>query len=352
MKQILAYGPQLSAKLDQFINDRERVIGRDIIWGADFLSRLRPFATGGKLLRGSVVCFSYAMFSGQAPSAAAFKAAMALELAHSALLIHDDVMDQDALRRGQPSLHRQYQSLAAEQGLPDAARLGENLALCGGDAAFFLGLELLGEMAVEPLVASTVIGLFARGLMTVCAGQMQDVYLESSPTMPTKRAIHDMMRAKTAYYTLALPLAMGAALAAQPPATIRCLQAIGAAAGTIFQIRDDELGLLGTAAKLGKPVGADIRKGKKTLLYYHLLKRSKPQDRVRLRAIFGNPAASPRDIAFVQTAAREYDIPALLNREIAILQASALARISSLDVPAAAKTELKSLVTFCASRQT
>lgn len=351
MKAILAYRPALSSAIGSFIEGKASSVDPSITWNADFLGRLRPFATTGKLLRGCLVCFSYAAFSGKRPSKAVLRAAMALELAHSALLVHDDVMDKDELRRGQPSMHYQYQSLATRRGLAGASGFGENIAVCGGDMALFLAFELLAEAKAEPAISKRLNLLFARELAKVCGGQMQDIYLEASPAMPAKRTIYGLMRAKTAGYSLGLPLAMGAMLAGQAPATIRQLQAIGAAAGTIFQIRDDELGTMGTAAALGKPIGSDIKKGKKTLLYYHLFKRCDAADTARLKKVFGNAKASLQDISYVQAIIKRYGIPALLNQEVGRLQAEAFARIKGLALNSQAETSLKGLVVFCATRQ-
>lgn len=351
MKEILSYSPLLKSGIESFIGHKRQAMSPDISWSTDFLDRLRPLATGGKLLRGSLVCFSYATFSGKPLSSGVLKAATALELTHSALLVHDDVMDQDDTRRGQPSMHHQYQALAAERGLINPVHFGEGMAVCGGDAAFFLGFELLAEAHMDPLILKSVISLFTRELSVVCAGQMQDLALEASSVIPTKQAIRDVMRAKTAAYTLALPLAMGAILAAQPQTTIQTLQALGMAAGVIFQIRDDELGIMGTTAKLGKPIGSDIKNGKKTLLYYYLLNRCGSGDRVRLRTIFGNPGATTQDIKYVQRAVRRYGILELLNQEVSNLQAEAFKQLAKLALPSPAEAELTDLINFCATRQ-
>lgn len=349
MKQILGYGPTLRSGLQSFIRSKQDSSGIYEPWGRDFLERLERFATTGKLLRGSVLCLSYERLSGQVPDEAVTNAAMALELTHSALLIHDDVMDGDNRRRGKPSMHSQYQLAAQEKQLPAAGRFGINMALCAGDAAIFLAFELLSKsQAAHPGNAS--FGLFVDQLLSTCMGQMQDIYLEARPEMPSKKEIDDLMRTKTAAYTLALPLAMGGALASQPPSTLRQLQRIGITAGTIFQIRDDELGVTGNPKQTGKPVGADIKEGKKTLVHYYLLKRCAPTERTRLKMIFGNPHTSAADIAYVQKLMPKRGVPAQLDKEVKRLEVRAAADIDKLSVPGRFKSELKSLVRFCSSR--
>ena len=346
MKRILAYGPVLRAELRTFIKSKQAEVTRSNSWQGDFLDKLLPFATAGKLLRGSLVCFSYELFAGLPPDAAVIRTAEALELIHSGLLIHDDVMDGDDFRRGQPSLHRQYQVFADKNGLAESARFGSNMAICGADICLFFAFGLL------PSEREVVGDLFTRMLAEVCDGQMQDIYLQSRPATPSKRVIYDLMKTKTAAYTISLPLAAGAALAGQPPAVLRQLRQIGDAAGMIFQIRDDELGVMGDTGSTGKPVGADIREGKKTLIYYYLMQKCSAGESRQLKVIFGNPELTQDDIAVVQRLIARHRIPRLLNAEIGRLEKQALRTLEKLNLSKSDKGELKSLVAFCAKRQT
>lgn len=348
MRLITAYGPALKAGLKDYIHS-EAVADRPG-WSADFTQRLEPFATSGKLLRGCVLCWAYETFSGQKPDSAVMDAALALELTHSALLIHDDIMDDDDMRRGRPSMHSQYRLSAKRENLSEPVRFGTNMALAGGDAALFMAFGLLGR-ARAARNDHRFYDMFVSQLLKTCAGQMQDVYLEARPAMPSKREIYTLMRTKTAVYTLALPLTMGAAMAGQSEPIIRQLKSIGAAGGTIYQIRDDELGVLGDQARTGKPVGADIKEGKKTLFYYYLRKKCPPRERPRLDGIFGNPGATPDDIVYIQKLARHHGIPRMLSQEVKTLQDQASTRISALPVDTAAKKELGQLINFCAQRQ-
>jgi geranylgeranyl diphosphate synthase type I len=350
MKQISSYNRILRTELEAVILAKAET-DPSVPWKTDFLRRLLPFAATGKLLRGSLVCFSYAAFSGRQPAGAVIEAAAALEIAHSGLLIHDDIMDGDTLRRGRPSMHRQYQDLAIEEKLADAGHFGDSMAMCGGDAALFMAFELLGSIDVEPGTRTKIMRLFMDQFILTCAGQMQDLYFESRSDLPGKEAIYKLMETKTAAYTLSLPLAMGAILAGAPSAAIRRLQAIGVSAGTIFQIRDDELGVMGDSGETGKPVGSDIKEGKKTLLYHYLQERSGAREREKLRTIFGNPDAGTEDIGYVKRLVKTHGIQKLLNNEINRLERQALHDIEGLELPEKAKKELAELVNFCGERR-
>lgn len=319
MKQISSYGKALHAGLEAVIKNKTAA-EPSVPWKTDFLGRLLPFATDGKLLRGSLVCFSYEAFSGQPPSDAALEAAIAIELAHSGLLIHDDVMDGDALRRGRPSIHRQYENLAVHENLADAGHFGASMAMCAGDAVLFMAFELLGSISVKPAVRTDIMRLFMDQFILTCAGQMEDLYFESRPDMPDKEAIFRLMETKTAAYTISLPLVMGAVLAGAGSTAVERVQSIGASTGTIFQIRDDELGLLGDSHETGKPVGSDIKEGKKTLLYYYLTEQSNEAERKKLQAIFGNPEATAKNVRYVQQLAEKHALLDILNNEIERLE--------------------------------
>lgn len=349
MKRILAYRDRVAAELQAAIRRQAAVAGRDNGWDADFFERLEPFAASGKLLRGCLVCFAYEMFGVAKPDATVYKAAAAVELAHSSLLIHDDIMDRDDLRRGQPSMHRQYARLGSDRQVADSERFGSSLAICGGDAGLLLAFRLMSE--VQASAANATAGrVFADQLLQVCAGQMQDVYFDAVPELPAKAAIMALMQAKTAAYTVALPLSLGATLAGQPPDTVRELRAFGESAGTIYQIRDDELGLTGDPAVTGKQAGSDVRQHKKTLIYYFLLQKAAVADKSRIEAIFSKPDVSDDDIADMRELVREYDVASLLAAEIDRLQKRASGHLEALTISSAVRLELLALLEFCAAR--
>lgn len=351
MEEIFKYAPALRKELRSTVGSHTSDFTAATGWGQDFLKRLGPFATKGKMVRGSLVCFMYETFSQTRPPEAVIRTAVALELIHSALLIHDDIIDNDSLRRGQPSMHSQYAKIASKKAFSETARFGTSMALAGGDMVFFLAFDLLASLELEPHRLKAIKKLFTKQLIIVCGGQMQDVYLDANETPPSKQTIYRLMEEKTASYTIALPLLLGALLAGANASTQQKLRRFGVATGTIFQIRDDELGLMGEAKTIGKPVGSDAAEGKKTLLYYHLFKRCSPTERQRLRSLFGNPRLMSHDLAYIQQLIQKHDVPRLLQSEIDRLQARALAITESLPVNEKGKQGLEDLITYCAKRQ-
>jgi geranylgeranyl diphosphate synthase type I len=120
---------------------------------------------------------------------------------------------------------------------------------------------------------------------------------------------------KTGRYSFSLPLLAGAAIADAPGELRGKLETFGESIGLLFQIRDDELGLFGDERELGKPVGSDVREGKKTLLFSSLIAAMGPEERRRLDGIFGNPHATAADIEYVRERASS---PAVRARIAAI----------------------------------
>jgi geranylgeranyl diphosphate synthase type I len=349
MENILSYQKMLAGDLKQYFSDQARM-GSINPWQLDITEQLEQYLTGGKLLRGSLVCFMHEAFGG-ALKPAARRTAMALELTHSALLIHDDVIDRDALRRGRPAMHLRYQALALAASAADAAHFGESMAICVADAAMFLAFERLAGVDMPPAQRQRLIALFTRALVTVCTGQMLDIELGHLRGPVKKRDILTVMEQKTAAYSVTLPLAAGAILADQPETVIRKLSGFGRLAGTIFQIRDDELGVFGDPEKTGKPAGSDIKEGKKTLLYYYLMQRCSASEKRRLMTIFGNQKIGIEDIAYVRQAMSRTQVPETVNREVKILNRRAAKLITELPLASNGQADLFDFLSFCTRRE-
>ena len=122
----------------EYASSLERVA----VWGADIHERVFEFAKRGKHIRGSLVASGVELF-GRKASRLAYTTAASLELVQSFLLIHDDIMDEDTLRRGKPSVHEQYRRLGESRGVRDSQRFGESLAICAGDVAVLLAIEAI-----------------------------------------------------------------------------------------------------------------------------------------------------------------------------------------------------------------
>ncbi len=298
-------------------------------WGPDAVHRLAGFAAGGKMIRGGLVLLAAAMH-GRSRSRPALAAAAAMELLHSSLLVHDDIMDNDRLRRGAPTVFAQYERLARGE---SAGEFGRSMGICAGDVGFFVAWDIFSGLAVEPARRQKVAGLVAREMCAVGAAQMQDVAFGAFPRLPGPDEVLDLYLHKTARYTFSLPLSCGAILAGAGEAAVRTLVRLGMYLGTVFQLRDDELGMFGSPARTGKPVGSDIREGKKTLLALEMLRRARGPEKARLSSLFGKKDLTPAEAASVREAAVRLGARERLQQIGADLAAEAERVIRTLQVP-------------------
>jgi geranylgeranyl diphosphate synthase type I len=294
---------EITAYLKTMFREKQHEFSRINGWGRDLCDRLLGFAVQGKMIRGGLVYLGYALFQGEADSRRQRQlvaAGAAMELFQSALLVHDDIMDRDTTRRGQSSLFFQYAQLADRQGMSQSYHFGESLGICAGDVAFFLAFEILSGLTIDPARYRRLLALTAREIGYVGVAQMQDIYNGASCRRVTDADILRLYLYKTGRYTFSLPLMLGGILAGRPNSDIELLEKLGEAIGIVFQMRDDELGLFGDEGETGKPVGSDIREGKKTLFYGYLMELSSPEERERLSGIFGQQDLKEEDITFVQ----------------------------------------------------
>jgi len=303
---IEAVRPEIARELGRLLAARAAAFARAGRASADAARRLADFAARGKMVRGGLVVLGWRMFHGEAgsvPRQVVLRAAAALELLHSALLIHDDIMDGDRLRRGEPTVHARYEEEARRSRAADPARTGAALGISIGDLAIFAALDEIASLDVEPAVGVELVRRVNRELALVGAGQLEDVALGSGSRWPSRAAVLAVYTYKTARYTFAMPFACGAMLAGARPAQVARLERFGELLGTVFQVLDDDLGVFGSEAEPGKPVGADIREGKKTLLALEIMRRASPAERRRLAPLFGARNLGRRDFDAVREAA-------------------------------------------------
>ena len=319
-------------------------------WGGDVLGRLASFTRKGKMIRGSLVALGCEM-AGARPGAAAVRAGTAFELIQSGLLIHDDIMDKDPRRRGGPSMHEQYARAAACPGGDAAAHFGTSMAICAGEIAIFLAFEAMAGLPGPPRRSAAAQKLFAAEFGLVGLGQMLDVEAGTDREALPEARILRIYRYKTARYSFYLPLAAGWILGGGRARVLPALQRLGVDLGLVFQVKDDELGLFGQAGTTGKPVGSDIRQGKRTLYAAGLFDRASGSERDRLEAVFGCGAATDGDIAFVRELAERLGVRESVRRVMARLGRRAEREILAFPVRDDHRDLLRGLLAYILDRR-
>lgn len=246
--------------------------------------------SGGKRLRSAFMYYGY-LGAGGTEEEKILETSVSVELIHSFLLVHDDIIDRDDLRHGVPTLHKRYadfgRSLFPDR---DVEHFGNSIALVMGDMLYSFGNDIIFHAQFPKERVFEALSCLQNIVSFTVVGQARDIYMEYKRDA-SEEEILAMYRNKTAKYTVEGPLHMGALLAGASPELLSLLSAYALPLGIAFQIQDDILGLFGSADRIGKPVGSDIEEGKLTLLVARALKNGDKQERERLRAILARGAA-------------------------------------------------------------
>jgi geranylgeranyl diphosphate synthase type I len=246
---------EVDARLGAWLDARVAVArsrGSDVELVADAVRSL--VMRGGKRMRAVLLAASYDGCGGDGGSLAVVAAGASLELLQAYLLVHDDWMDGDDVRRGGPSVPAMMR-----ERLPGHADAASVLA---GDLAAAWSQEALLELELPPGRVLLAAMELARVEEEVIHGQVLDVRSRARDAREVE-AVHAL---KTASYTVRGPVVMGARLAGANEAQVTALAAFATPLGMAFQLRDDVLGTFGDARATGKPAGSDLRKGKRTAL--------------------------------------------------------------------------------------
>jgi geranylgeranyl diphosphate synthase type I len=256
--------------LDGILEERTRqVAGLDETFARDVARRVARFALlGGKRTRSRFLWWALRTCGG--PDAAvtrpALRVAAALELIQTCALVHDDVMDGSAMRRGRPTLHEDLAAqYAGAHPRGPGVSFGSCAAILAGDLALAWADDVVADTGLPPSVSEAVRAGWSAMRTEMVAGQYLDVLGRASGVHSVEYAVH-VACLKSALYSVERPLALGAALAGADAGTVRALRAAGRSAGLAFQLRDDLADVFGTPGLIGKPVGGDIREGRPTYL--------------------------------------------------------------------------------------
>jgi geranylgeranyl diphosphate synthase type I len=220
------------------------------------------------------------MVGGEAEEA--IPAAAAVELIHNFTLIHDDIMDGDDTRRGAPTVHMKY-------GVPMAINAGDMLFAKAYEAVLMAPGRDAGNSMILKLLEK-----LTKAVQTVCEGQALDMTFENRNSVSEEEYMK-MISQKTAALLVA-SAEMGALVGGGSEKQVNHLGRAMNAAGLAFQIADDVLGATANERVLGKPVGSDIREGKKTILVCHALNHTETRQKELLLKTLGNKSASAQDI--------------------------------------------------------
>ena len=307
----------------------------------------RLVLVGGKRLRPAFTHWGYAAAGGDPADQMVADAGAAFELMHAFALFHDDVMDDAASRRGEPTTHTVFAQYHRDHGWAgEARRFGEGVAILVGDLAFVYADQL---MAAAPPAAWRI---WNELRIELNVGQVLDI-VGSVRNERRRHKAELICRYKSGKYTIERPLHLGAVMAAPDRADelLPALSAYGLPLGDAFQMRDDVMGAFGDAVVTGKPVGGDLREGKPTPLLARAVEAATPAQ-AEVLALVGTQDLSDDDVARVQQAIVDTGALADLEATITRLTDEAVAAIRRAPVTAEARDELVALAAYVSQRST
>lgn len=274
---------------------------------------------GGKRTRPFLTVLSYYIFSGKIEEA--IRPATAIEVFHNFTLIHDDIMDNAPLRRGQKTVHEKWDN---------------NTAILSGDVMLVKAYELLLDVDKEN--CTEVIRKFNKCAAEVCEGQQLDVMFEKRDDVKVEEYIK-MISLKTAAL-VGFSLELGGMLANASQSDIQKIKEFGINVGIAFQLKDDLLDVFGDEEKFGKKVGGDIASNKKTFLLIKAFEKANDKEKKNLKELLSSKNEAEK-IKQVTELYKKLDIKKTTEEEIEHYFNKALKNLSSVNADLMKKRLLK-----------
>ncbi|MGI0068532.1 MAG: polyprenyl synthetase family protein, partial [Thermoplasmata archaeon] len=308
---------------------------------------------GGKRFRSLLVLAGFHISKGRDPSPA-IEVAAGLEHFQTWMLIHDDIIDHSAVRRGGPTVHRAAAALhLGKGGTGNASDFGEGIAITLGDVEEPCVVDTFLRARVPLPARLAALHEYAEMTRQTAYGQLLDI--RNGSLDPSRVSEADVLRVhelKSAIYTVASPLKIGAVLAGSSPGQLKELDQFGRQIGIAFQLRDDVLGAGFDAGDAGKSSN-DLVEGKRTLLVVRAWAKSDPGEQQRISFVLGNPSASEADVEAVRSIIRSTRSLEYSEKAIARLTRRALSRLeASRALRPPAKRLIREIATRLVERRT
>ena len=286
---------------------------------------------GGKRLRPYLVLKSCQMLGGKQSDA--ISAASAVEMIHNFTLVHDDIMDNDEMRHGVTTTHKKFD-------IP--------LAILAGDVLYSKAYNTISSKSkLSSNYTTQLVSKLSKTCIEICEGQVDDIKFAENKRIPTEKEYVKMIEKKTAVL-FEVSCAMGAICAKRKQKDVKNLSAFGRNLGIAFQITDDLIGIIGDSKITKKPVGNDIREGKKSLPIILAIKKARGENRTKIMRVFGNSGASKQQINLAVNVIRSLGVEKEV-RDIALKYAQRAEKSIS-SYTGSAKNEMAGLLNFVTKR--
>lgn len=287
------HSDSIETTLSRFFEEQHDIATNTDKYLAQSVTLLRTFSLrGGKSIRSFLAQIAYTLAKGKKHDGL-LQAIASIELHHKHILILDDISDRDETRYGGPTMEYAYREVMA--GLPDEQHKAMSFAMLDGVLLEAFSKELLLASGFPAKTLIACIHLFDTVMYrdTLAGWQIHGMQSTAPLSHATQAEFIKGLKLVTASYTFEGPLLMGLALAENKDTQLEtALRSYADQVGTAFQMHDDILGLFGDSKQTGKPVGNDVREGKKTLLLQVAYERGSTQEKAILEKACGQPISA------------------------------------------------------------
>ncbi|MEU3555035.1 polyprenyl synthetase family protein [Streptomyces fragilis] len=338
----------VEAELADVLDDAlARARDTDPVYARDVADRLAAFVRrGGRRMRAAFAWCGWQAAGGTGDPAPVLRTGAALELLQACALVHDDVMDGSALRRGAPALHVEFAELhrATTPG-GDGTAFALSAAVLAGDLALTWADDLMADTALDSPHGRRLLREWRAMRGEMVAGQYRDLHAQATGASGMDEAM-TVATLKSALYTVERPLALGATLAGAGADATEALRRAGRSAGLAFQLRDDLLGAFGDPALTGKPADDDLRTRKLTCLLAAGVRLAEATGDTEAAAALavGAPTGTEQDLRRMRAALTRTGARKAVESRIGELAEDALRHFGSTGAHPAVRREFAALV--------
>jgi geranylgeranyl diphosphate synthase, type I len=281
------YKKRVDLFLDRYFEKKIQQAGNIDITAEEAVRMIKEYTmAGGKRIRPAVLYYGYLACGGREEEKIV-EASMSVELLHSFLLIHDDVIDRDATRHGVETMHEKFKNVARKYDVAkDINHFGNSMAMIAGDMTAAMACDIIFNGSFSSDVIVRALNKLQDIVFVTIPGEMLDVIMEYSGRA-TEEEVLKMYEGKTARYTFEGPMHLGCMLAGGNEENLKKFSDYSLPLGIAFQIRDDIIGVFGNEKKIGKPVGSDVIEGKQTLLIIKALEIGNKEQKAVIKKYLG-----------------------------------------------------------------
>lgn len=269
---------KIEVKINEIL-DKEISKYEDNEFIKESLKELKRLSQGGKRVRGYLIKLGQMLFGKDDDSYVDLAAA--IEIFQTAILIHDDIIDEADKRRGMDTINAKYKG-----------HIGVAKGICIGDLGFFISYRIINNANISDNLKDEIVKIYSKTLHNTVNGEIVDVELPLKSLDFHKgmdeKIIYDIYVNKTAWYTIIGPILIGAASAGASEEDKEKLIEMGTNLGIAFQIKDDLLGLYSSVSDMGKTLN-DIKEGKQTIIYKYAIDHASKEELEVIGKYYGNP---------------------------------------------------------------